>query len=119
MRTYSASSLETRVVRLERTNRFLLVLCLLTASLLLLAHTVPQLAPDVVRAERYQLVDPTGTVKAELRLDARTATLLLLDQDGNVRATLTQAGLGTPAPSDSAAASTRPKGLAASPAAGP
>lgn len=91
MRIYPASSLETRLSRVERTNRLLVVVCIATASLLLLAHTVPQLAPDVIRAERYQLVDATGSVKAELRLDDGNATLLLLDEAGNVRATLSQA----------------------------
>lgn len=96
MRTYPASSLENRLVRLEKRNRVLGWLWLATAVLLLAALTVPQLAREVVRAERYQLTDPSGMVRAELRLDAGAATLELLDESGNVQATLSQAAAGAP-----------------------
>lgn len=89
MQKYAASPLERRVVRLERTNRLLVLIGVGAGSFFLLAQTFPRLAPGVLRAERFELVEPDGDVRAALRIAEDGApSLVLLDDSGAVRASL-------------------------------
>ena len=80
--------LESRIVRLERTNRRLLALWGVTVAGLALLGS--QAASDVVRARRFELVDARGVPLATLA-PARGdlgGELVVRDRDGERRASL-------------------------------
>ncbi len=77
--------LESRMVRLERYNRYLtgaLLLSLVGGSMA--AFSFRQNAP-IARAGGFELVDEEGSVRARLQVNAEGAGLHLLDESGRTR----------------------------------
>lgn len=74
---------ERRIKKLELTNRFLLSAIALISLLALYGFATR--VPAVVKAERFELVDPYGTVRAVLGQDKDHTVLKLADRSGNVR----------------------------------
>lgn len=79
------SDLERRVRRLERLNLGLAMALAATGVVLLTAAASP---PETVRATRFELVDDTGRVRAELRSTAEGTGLYVMDEEGTDRASL-------------------------------
>jgi hypothetical protein len=78
-----------RLVYLERRQRLLQLLAALAMVLTvaaLVAFATP--GPEVVQAQRVELVDPNGVTQAALASDTAGVTLTLFDKRGRVRASL-------------------------------
>jgi len=87
------STLETRVARLERANRRLLVAVGLLAVLPLLTLAAcgerkSGGASESIRAGGFQMIDDTGAVRAEIRLDEQGPGIYLYDETGANRISL-------------------------------
>ena len=79
------AALETRLQRLERTNRLLL---LIGACTLIIGAAVSTRQPEVIQASAVQLLDPAGQVVAELAIRDRNPGLYLTDAKGKTRLAL-------------------------------
>ena len=79
------AALETRLQRLERTNRLLL---LIGACTLIIGAAVRTRQPTVIQASAVQLLDPAGQVVAELAIRDRNPGLYLTDAKGKTRLAL-------------------------------
>lgn len=82
--------IERRLAAVERRNRLLAAALVLVfgGGLLLAAGPGADPPAPLVRAERFQLVDGAGTVRAELRLDEGAPVFSLLDEAGVERLSL-------------------------------
>lgn len=79
------TTLEQRVVRLERRNRLLSAALAASVASALFVSAVPR-QDDVITARRIEMVDEEGRVRAELAIDADgSAGLFLRDAEGRVR----------------------------------
>lgn len=79
-------SLETRVHRLERRNRYLTAAVVVGAGLLLLGQTSSSTRVEEVSAERFVVRDSSGTARAELKVVGdQDPKLTLHDREGRVR----------------------------------
>ena len=79
-------ALESRIHRLERTNRVLTGAVLALIGLVLVAAVrPPQDVVDLVRAKRIQLVDDDGLVRIDLRHDSTETGMFILDAAGDTR----------------------------------
>jgi hypothetical protein len=81
-----ATLLETRVRRLEAVNRLLVGFCVVVGAAVILAFThAPGQAPELVQAQRIQLVDSTGRVRIDIRHDSTETGLFIIDEAGSTR----------------------------------
>ena len=80
-------SLESRLVRVERSNRFLAVACLLLGAVLLAGATG---GDEIVRGNRFELIDSSGRVRAELSADDGAVGLYIFDENGITRIGIAQ-----------------------------
>ncbi len=82
------TNIEARMRRVERANRLLLGSVLALASLLFIGSKAQ--SDKVIRAQRFELVDTRGEVRAVLGTDGDGATgLFIHDPEGGTRLTLT------------------------------
>lgn len=82
--------LETRIRKLERTNRLLTVGLLAAAAFFAAGSASETRDSEPLRAQRIELIDPDGTVRAMLGADAEGSTgLFVYDSEGGVRLSLT------------------------------
>ncbi len=80
-----------RVRRLERTNRRLLAGLIAGCCLAVVAFVSHQdNPPEILRAQRFQLVDGTGHVWVDLKHDSAETAIFLFDDSGTVRVGVAQ-----------------------------
>ncbi|HVL38936.1 MAG TPA: hypothetical protein VM328_06040 [Fimbriimonadaceae bacterium] len=91
MDNHANIDLETRLRRLERTNRRWMIACGALALLPIVAFGCGSREPrayEVLRARKFELVDPSGQSRGLLFFDKEGAVLSLDDSEGKVRIAL-------------------------------
>lgn len=87
----TASALENRVSRLERTNRLLMSVVIVGFGLALASFTTQSAAvQDLVQARQIQLVDADGRTRMDLTHDSLGTRLYIHDEAGAVRVGIAQ-----------------------------
>jgi len=80
-----AHDVDSRLRRLERSQRVLTAAVVALGSALLAAWARPAPRPDVVRARRIQLVDAADRVRIDVRHDSSETGLFIADDAGDTR----------------------------------
>ncbi len=81
---------------MDRRWAILVVVCVVVAAVGLACGADKASAPEIVRAQRFQLVDDRGGVRAELAMSEGQPGMTLYDAEGRIRADISLGSDGAP-----------------------